>query len=177
VAQEDAELLAMQKVVEALGGLEDDERRRVLEWTAKRFGVSVKANGRPATQDHAGDEYGDGGDPEFSDFADLFDAANPMDDNARALVGGYWFQQVQGNATFTGQQVNDSLKDTGNGVGNITNAFSRLQAKTPALVRQVSKSGRAAQARKTYKLTTNGIREVRRLISGVGGAANGADDE
>ena len=173
MSQEDEELAAMQQVVRALQDLDDETRGRVLEWTAKRFNVSLDAAnrrpGRGRTQAANGELA-----TEFDHFADLLDATNPTNDDDRALVGGYWFQIVQGNTSFMGQQVNNHLKDTGHGIDNITRAFDALQSRSPAEVRQVAKSGRARQARKKYKLTDAGIRHVKRMM---GGEDTGEGDE
>jgi hypothetical protein len=170
MAEEDVELTAMQQVVAALQGLDDETKARVLEWTARRFHVSLGSGiRRPARGGRLGTNDGAGADEpetEFEHFADLLDAANPTDEDDRALVGGYWFQVVRGTPSFAGQQVNDSLKDTGHGIDNITRSFDRLQARKPAEVRQLSKSGRARQARKKYKLTNAGVNHVQRMMGG-----------
>jgi Transcriptional regulator PadR-like family len=83
----------------------------------------------------------------------------------RALVVGYWYQFVQGEAEFTGQTINSALKHLGYRAANITTAFDRLQAQRPALVVQVRKSGTSKQARKKYKLTNEGKRAVEQMIA------------
>ncbi len=61
----------------------------------------------------------------------------------------------------------------GHGVGNITTALTNAQKHKPALVRQTSKSGKSRQARKTYKLTTAGVKYVREKV-GLSGAVPAA---
>ncbi|MGH2660872.1 MAG: hypothetical protein ACRDHS_14730 [Actinomycetota bacterium] len=181
MAGQDAELVAMQQVVAALSDLDEETRARVLEWTAKRFKVSIGRVSRRPARNGAGSSSGneDTDEPEdeleFEHFADLLDAANPNNNDDRALVGGYWFRVVKGGGNFTGGAVNNQLKDTGHGVENITRVIDHLKARTPAEVRQLAKSGRAKQARKTYKLTSAGIEHVERMIGGVGVRA-GADE-
>lgn len=166
----DPEITAMGTIADALGELDDDARRRVLEWSAKKYGVRLSDDARVAGAKSGGVRRDDEGDRfvagEHTDFVDLFDAANPKNDAAKALVGGYWFQVVQVQPSFDAQQVNNALKDVGHGVGNITQALTGLQNRKPALVRQMAKSGRTKQARKTYKLTTSGIAEVRKMVEG-----------
>jgi hypothetical protein len=96
----------------------------------------------------------------------------PKTEAERALAGAYWFQVIQGQADFQGQQVNNELKNVGHGVSNITVALGKLQNQKPALVRQVAKSGRSRQARKKYKLTTAGISAAKAMISGHGLSAD-----
>jgi hypothetical protein len=174
MVEKDLEIGAMSQVASALADLDDGARARVLEWALKRYDVKLRpARGASGGGGNGGrGSVGDGFiSQEFDVFADLFDAASPKTETDRALVGGYWFQVVQGSADFGGQAVNDALKDVGHGVSNITNALSKLQNRKPALVRQVAKSGRSQQARKKYKLTTAGISAVQKMMRG------GGDDE
>jgi hypothetical protein len=177
MTQGDSEISAMQAVVAALQDLDEDQRRRVLEWTAKRFDVQTATSRRRTTPGQTPDDGDEAQSADFEDFADLLDAANPAIEDDRALVGAYWYQVVGRSQTFTGGQVNDALKDTGQGVSNITRTLDNLQRRSPALVRQVSKSGRSKQARKTYKLTVPGIRAVQAMIRGEAGDAGDGDDE
>jgi hypothetical protein len=61
--------------------------------------------------------------------------------------------------------VNKELKLLGEGVPNITMAVDALRSQKPALAVQLQKSGKTRQARKTYKLTVAGIKEVERMIN------------
>ncbi len=103
----------------------------------------------------------------YAAFVDLFDQANPKTEPERALVGGYWFQEISGHPSFDAQEVNNALKDVGHGIGNVTQALNSLQNRKPALVRQMSKSGKTKQARKKYKLTTAGSAAAGRLLVGT----------
>ncbi len=168
----DPEISAMSAVAAALRGLDDPGRERVLDWAAKRYGLAGTDGPRTGQRqaDPGQDEDLDEGfnratasqdaDSKFEHFADLYDAVNPSTDVDRALTGGYWFQVVQEQPSFHAQQVNNALKDVGHGLQNVARALTNLQARSPALVRQLSKSGRSQQARKTYKLTTAGINQV-----------------
>ena len=176
MATGDPELTAMGAVLNALDHLEPDVQARVIGWAAQRYGVRVsgskQAAGRVATGEH-GEE--DEAQPQFRHFTDALDAAPSATTEAdRALVGGYWFQVIQGKETFTSFEVNNELKNAGHGSKNITDAFTTLQQRKPAHVRQVAKAGRTRQARKTYKLTVAGVRAVEAMI---GAPAGGDDDE
>lgn len=164
---DDPEIKAMQVAAGAINALEDDAAKaRVIEWVARRFGVSV----RSATAAMAGAAVGTGAAfnasvaEAFADFADLLGAANPRTDVERALVGGYWFQAVKENPSFNAQDINTELKNAGQGVRNITDALAGLIDRRPQYALQVAKTGRTRQARKTYKLTTAGINAVRQMI-------------
>lgn len=174
----DPEVEAMSSVVQALADLPEDAQARVLEWAAKRYNIAISAKSRTTSGGAAagmgrtsngddGDEDDDvgGGSTAFPHFADLFDVVNPTTDMDRALTGAYWFQVVKAAPSFQAQQVNNVLKDVGHGVENIARALANLQERSPALVRQLSKSGRTKQARKTYKLTTAGVASIATRLS------------
>ena len=52
------------------------------------------------------------------------------------------------------------LKNLGHGVGNITRAFDTLRASKPALTVQTRKEGSSKQARKKFRVTTEGHRRI-----------------
>jgi hypothetical protein len=83
------------------------------------------------------------------------------------MVVTYWFQVVQGQTDVDSQKVNTELKQLGHGMKNITSAFSELIRERPQLVLQVRKAGSTRQARKRYRLTAEGIKKVKALMSGA----------
>ena len=158
----DKELQAMGVVLETIEPLDAEARSRVLGWVVQKLNVSktdVAAGGMSfgAATDAVGG---------FDQFHILFDKCGPAADTDRALVGGYWFQVCRSQADFSGQEVNDELKQLGHPVGNITRAYDNLQAHKPVLARQVQKTGKNKQGRKRYKLTREGISRVEELLRG-----------
>jgi hypothetical protein len=160
VMSADPEIVAMGVVATTLEGLDESTRRRVLAWAASRFGEgkptlhsSALVVGRDATR--SGD---------FADFPELYHAVDPKTDAHKALTAGYWLQVLQNAQDFGSQPANDLLKNVGYGVGNITRALDGLQALKPALARQVQKSGKSKQARKRYRVTTEGVRTVESML-------------
>jgi hypothetical protein len=157
----DDEIEAMSQVAAALSPLDDQARNRVLQWAASRFrSKSAAPQGSSFQTVHSTDT------PIFETFAELFEAAQPSTEREKALVAGYWVQIGQSQLSFGSQTLNDALKDLGHGIGNITDALSALKEEKPALVLQLKKSGTSKQARKTYKLTQEGVRRVQEMISG-----------
>lgn len=149
----------MAAVASALEALDESAAARVLRWATDHFGHSEALAG----------DAGVGAEPTSAPSADihaLFEESAPKTDAQRALLAAYWFQVHEGDASFTGAKVNDSLRQMGVGATNIAAVLSRLIARKPALVQQVSKSGRTQQARKQYRLTTAGIAAARELIEG-----------
>ncbi len=157
----DIELDAMAAVNGALDGLDGLARARVLHWAAAKFEVTLAPSrgntGRiPAAED--------GKVPEFAEVGDLMHAAQPSAGPENALVVGYWFQEVQGQDSWTGSEINSTLKNMGFPLANVTKTLDSLRGRKPALVMQVGKSGRSRQARKNYKLTTAGVSQVTQMI-------------
>lgn len=169
-----AEVQAMGKLAEAVAGLDDDARARVLRWAADRYGVAVSsargksggASGSGTGSESAdnGGTNGSGGSQRFPDIAELYAAAAPEMDTDKALVAAYWFQFGEGRPEFNSQEINTALKNLGHPIKSITSAFDNLKARKPAPVMQLRKSGTTKQARKTYKLTVAGKQAVEMMI-------------
>ncbi len=163
------ELEAMKQVAEALKGLEDDAIRRVLVWASDHFGIKIgiaknMANNQDIKTESISEQSVGGNIDDYTDLAELFAVAQPKTDADKALVVSYWKQFKEGNTAIDSQSVNTSLKHMGYGVGNITRAFENLKKTKPVLMIQLQKSGTSIQARKTYKVTTEGKKYVENLL-------------
>lgn len=179
----DPEIEAMSAVATALGDLDEDAQGRVLRWAAERYGVTVPSGSR-ARRGAEGDGVGSGGDyepvddvteeemtaedPEFADFGDLFAAADPKSNEDKALVAAYWQQLHEGHETWQSSALQKDLRNLGHTIPNITTALTSNMRKRPQRVIQLKKSGSAKQARKTYKVTREGIVYVQGML-GHGG--------
>lgn len=165
---EDKELKSMSAVLTALEPLDAQERARVIAWASQKLSIIGAASLRTSNSDSSGPAQSSGiqTSSQYTEFHQLFDAAQPKTGTDRALIGGYWFQVCQNSADFTGQQVNDDLKQLGHPVTNITKAFERLQSHKPILARQVQKTGKTKQGRKRYKLTREGQARVEAMCRG-----------
>ena len=164
-----SEIQAMQNLAGALSGLDPDATRRVLKWAMDRYQVKpVAPPPAPTPSRPEVEPVAPAPAPAFGDFADLFDAANPESGVENALVAGYWFQAVQKHVELDSQQLNSALKNLGRPSSNITRDLDSLMTRTPRLVIQVRKDGNTKQARKRYKLTTEGVRAVDRMLSRSG---------
>lgn len=163
---DDDEINAMSQVAAALSPLDDGGRNRVLQWAMSRYRGKNHGLLRGLMDGGAPEEGRPGGPLQFETFAELFEATHPATEREKALVAAYWAQIGQSQPSFGSQTLNDDLKDLGHGVGNITDALTALKEERPALILQLKKSGTSKQARKTYKLTQEGIRRVHAMISG-----------
>jgi hypothetical protein len=159
----DPEIKAMSDISEALAGLEPEVIRRVLKWANEKYQVKPTYLGHQAGRDGLGTEMQS---RTFNEFSDLFDAASPSTGLERILVCAYWFQIIQGQADFDSQSLNSELKNFGHPSANITRDMESLINRSPKLVLQTRKEGTSKQARKKFRLTREGLREVERLLQG-----------
>ena len=166
----DPELKAIGEVTKALSDLSDEQRRNVLLYVNARYGSQSSQRDRVATV-HSSRTLAS--EEEFATIGDFFDAANPRTEAERVLAVAYWVQVVEGEEGFESFVVNKQLKHLGHPVSNITRALDTMISQQPNLVQQTSKSGRAKQARKRYKVTHEGIKRVRAMISQTSGDDNG----
>jgi hypothetical protein len=100
----------------------------------------------------------------YEEFAELYDAAGPSNDEEKLLTAAYWHQKVREQVSFQALELNRDLKNLGHGVGHINRVLATSIQKKPALVLQLRKSGNSQQSRKTYKLTGEGVKAVERMI-------------
>ena len=160
--EEDQELSAMTAVLGALQALDAPAKTRVLRWAWERFGEGpqlgldgLEARGGPTERAQA-------------DVADVVHQTGASNGPERCLAVAYWLQEIGRRPDWAAQEVNNALKNLGHPVANITKTLDSLRAQRPSLVMQVSKSGRAQQARKTYKLTAAGVERVRAMLAQSG---------
>ena len=172
-----SDLQAMSKVDRALTGLDPEDTRRVLRWAVDKFGKGDKTlfssldedDRAKGSRDDDAASNGAGSKAAgrtFGSISNLVEAVKPSTAAEHVLTGAYWFQMIKSAENVTAHQVNNELKNLGSSPSNITDVFTDLINRKPALVRQVAKSGTSRQARKKYRLTTEGIRSVESKIGG-----------
>lgn len=176
----DPEIDAMSAVATALAGLEEEQQGRVLRWAVERYGVTLgKSSGRRAAaadggadinrvDDDATEDEVTAEDPAFQHFGDLFAAADPKSNEDKALVAAYWRQVHEGEERWQATSLQKDLRDLGHAIPNITDALTSNIRKRPQRVIQLQKAGSAKQARKTYKVTREGLVYVQGML-GHGG--------
>ncbi len=172
----DPEIEAMSAVTTALAGLEEDARGRVLRWAAERYGISMPsagARGGKAAEDSGGSRAVTEEEivqeaPVYEHFAELFAKAQPKTDADKALTAAYWLQAIQGSGKWQAAELQKELKNLGHAIGNITDALSSNIQKKPQRIIQLQKAGNTRQARKTYKVTHEGLIYVQGMLQGGG---------
>ena len=166
----DAEFSAIQSIFSTLSPLDASARQRVLDYIIARLELpladkAVRVIETPLREAMPSQDSVVGSGQSFDSLAELHDAAQPKTNAHKALVAGYWLQVCQENDTFDSQSANTALKHLGDGLANITAAIDSLKNQKPALALQLRKSGKTQQARKVYKITTAGIKEVENMIN------------
>lgn len=167
----DEEFAAMHSVFFALEPLEDDARRRVINYIVSRLNITESGElaSIPSKGERVPEETEESNSPvdeqNFSSFAELFEIIDPKTHADRALAAGYWLQKCVGADSFDAQSANNELKNLGYGLPNVTAAIESLKkAKPAALARQLRKSGKSQQARKTYQITDAGVRKIKESL-------------
>jgi hypothetical protein len=158
----DLELTALSTISSLLADLPQDSQIRIVNWISSRFhvqGATLSASKRNASSESQNVVM------EFADLASLFVAANPTTGAEKALVVAFWLQESMHHEEWEGFAINTELKHLGHGLKNVTDALNALIEQRPQLVVQLRKSGKTKQARKQYKLTAEGIRKVRQIVS------------
>ncbi len=171
--EDDKEVSAMSAVNVALAGLESHAVARVLRWAADRYKVQLPVSGkakelRKDKGDARGDSEEEGENATYEHFSDLFDAADPTTEADRVLVAGYWFQILQAQSELDSQSLNKELKNTGHGISHMPHALDDLMNAKPRLLVQLKKKGTTKQARRKFKLTSEGIKRVRGMLKATG---------
>lgn len=165
------DLKALETILRTLEPLSQDERERVLRWASEKLGIQQAALGRAgggplkkiAAIDAAFEKHPAG----FQSVGEFLAAASPTSDADRVLCVAVYLQDFSesSDATLSGKQINDELKNLGHGVKNITDSINTLKARKPQHMIQTKKSGKSKQAWKEYRVTRAGIEYVYRLIS------------
>src|SRR6266576_5952429 len=163
LANEMPELKAMAIVAGAFATLEEDEVQRVLKWANEKYRRTAPPPS-PIVSDGVGLVAGPAN-RRFSDFAALFEAARPSTGLEKILVAAYWFQGVQEGEDFDSQSINTMLKNLGHPSANITRDIEALVNRSPKLIIQTRKTGSTQQARKRFRLTTEGVKVVDGLLA------------
>ncbi|MYB39948.1 hypothetical protein F4X86_01465 [Candidatus Saccharibacteria bacterium] len=161
---DEKEVQAISDIYRILGGLDEDTCLRVLTLAISKFGTGSNQQAPSAlVTPHQGvsnnsSELSESG---FDSFAELYDAFNAANETEQALIAAYWVQKVEGSTSWQSLAPNKLLKDTGYGIENITRALSGSIDRKPKHIVQLKKDGKSKQARKTYKLTSAGIKYVK----------------
>lgn len=93
-------------------------------------------------------------------FGDLVQRWRPGTQPEWVLLAAYFLTKYEGTQLLTGHAMNKILRHHGTRVLNITRAISYNVDANPATMLQVKKDGTSKQARKSYRITTQGMTAV-----------------
>lgn len=162
----DPELDAMQKISKAITVLDEEAKRRVLAWALDKFGIEPAKGKSKATYQFSSEGEGETDiNQEYQELENLFFDTQPSTHPDRVLVTCYWLQYIKKKPDIKSQYVNSQLKQLGHNVGNITKVFNSLVARKPQPLQQIRKSGSTQQARKKFRMTAEGKKNVEAMIS------------
>lgn len=166
---QDPEISAMSAIANALDHLPEDARARVLAWARSRYMPRISQLGdstafAPPTSPPPSPSTSGSGET----LAEFFADCSPQDDAQRVLVAATFLRRRGGTEVFTAAQAHADLIQLGYRIVNITRVLEGLEAQRPALVVMVRKEGKTKQARKLYKVTEAGLRNVGEMRIGLG---------
>lgn len=157
---------------DALNTLGLDDRKWVIAQLSSRIGVSSSRVAVPTQGSQPLDEISKDSEPsavdasDGDDFAELFSQANPKTEDQKVLFASWLLYGKNGIQNFKGLDVSRKLKLTGHEVNNLSMCLIRLGKLKPALVVQMGKDGNSRQARKSYRITSEGCKAAQKLQSG-----------
>ena len=163
------ELKAMKTVYDALSELDEDAKRRVIDWVIGKFalGRSKQRTDRGVIGLQPSSDTGETNLASFLSVADLFAKTSPKNESDKVLVVASYLQEAKNLSELTGREINKELTHLGHGIKNITAAINSLMNKKPKLMIQTRKEGKSQQAQKKYKVTTEGLAAAKRLIGSI----------
>lgn len=161
----DKETVAIQSIVSSLEPLTADERRRVLTYANLRYEKSGSPHHDDSVQESPPDDSAERAPTDHTDVASLFEKASPRSCSERALIACYWCQVDQSQKDFESRDLTRVVADLGHPTKNITPDMRPLLGATPKLMIQVGQGGSGTPRR--YRLTTEGVRAVQKLIAAV----------
>lgn len=161
MAQDD-ELEVMGAVYNEFMRVDDEAKQRVLDWIAGKFSLISSKNAITGTKPLAGETITI---ESFDSVADAFTTASPEIDRDKALIVAAFLQRKMGKGEITGYEINQELRQLGHGLRNVTDAMSQMMEKKPKLMIQVKKEGKSKQARKKYKVTSEGFKAVQEMLT------------
>lgn len=169
------ELSTLSRCYDLFDSLDDDAKVRAFQWLSNKFKlgqttltiasetpVSMQSPMVPGVVTQAPKEATPTGVESFNSFEELFKFIKPSSDSEKALVAAVYLQLKKDLSDLTSAQVQKELKRINNRVSNITQAISALVKKNMMI--QLSKEGNSQQARKKYKVTLEGIKQIAESI-------------
>lgn len=155
---DDREVETIRLIAEALDSLDESAARRVYRWLTDRYARLERAS--ESAQTPAEDTLpvpAIAGARRLGDLEALYAAAKATAQWERALITGYWLQEVQHREDFDAQAVNQTMRECGYGISNITRELSKLTAGGLVVQQPLGNSN----GRRRFRLSRDGLRWCR----------------
>lgn len=153
----------MELVAEAFDALDESTRRRVHRWINDRYGDPDnpidEEESKRATRDAVPAKSGVVTHT-FIDLEALYVAAKTTAQWERALITGYWLQEIKRQEDFDALAVNQAMRQCGYSISNITRELSKLTATNMLVVLPSAE----ANGRRRFRVSRDGLRWSRRRL-------------
>ena len=166
------ELEAMKGVFEILKGLKTEEAKiRVLNWNYTMLKRKNLEKPEDSIFEQQNLSFGTNiiDFSQFEEISDMFGSisANVNTEAEKALMVASYLQIKEGKKELISRDISTILTDMGHKVSNITSAINSLMQRRPQWMIQTKKEGNLKQSQKKYKVTQEGIKEAKRILSGI----------
>lgn len=171
----DSELEALNKINEAIRELPEDAKVRVIAWLINKYSIhsghSPVLTPKVLTNVDTHNEQENIIEPDvmsitsYATAADLLAKCNPNKENEKILIVSAFLQAKNPTKDLTGYEVNHTLKNIGHKVNDFSHNIDSLMKRKPQLMIQTKKSGNTRQAKRNYRVTDEGMKEIERLVN------------
>jgi hypothetical protein len=161
----DREGATIQFLADAFDGLDESARRRVQRWLIDRYGdprgPADPVDGRHSSQQEPAAHPAVPALPAVAhtlvDLEALYAAAKVTAQWERALITGYWLQEIKRQKDFDAMAVNQAIRQCGYGISNITRELTRLTTSKHLMLVQI-------KPRRRFRLSREGLRWSNRRL-------------
>jgi hypothetical protein len=176
IEDNDPELLALNQANNAIKDLPEEARGRIVAWLINKYSIQSPYSQKQSSSDTSQKVLSEPSSSEeaeapilnsydYDTAAEFLSKCKTATDSQRALAISAYLQEKQGKRDLTGYEINHELQQIGYKASNITKAIKSLSGKKPQLMIQTKKAGTSRQAKKNYKVTEEGLKEVQRMIT------------
>jgi len=158
----DQEVEVIRLIVEAFEALDEGARRRVHRFLNDRYGDPVE--GLKSEELPRSDPVGAPTSApaiaiqSLSDLEALFVGARTTAQWERALITGYWLQELRRQPYFDALAVNHAMRQSGYGISNITRELAKLTTWGLVVIQQPMEKG---SGRRRFRVSQEGLRWCR----------------
>jgi hypothetical protein len=189
--QLDPEISAMNEALDALKNLDNEQRKRVVDWITARYRLNEVSKFQPLSEETETEEAeiiepveiptgarrgrkpgvkktGVPGEKNITDYEtvlDLFSESNVKKVSSKILLMSAYLQEKLKFEEISSFDINSRLKRIKHGVTNISSAINGLVKKRPQLLTVVEKPGEEDKpSRRKFRVTEEGLKLVKTFL-------------